>query len=171
MNEVILVLGGARSGKSAFADKVAATYSPVVYFATASAGDEEMAERIKRHRDGRPTEWRTVEVEKDLPGSIEREAVAGGLAIVDCLTVHVSNLLCGGLSLKDISADAEALAQAVKGCGATVIIVSNEVGLGIVPDNELARAYRDALGRYNQTIAAAVDEVHLMVAGIPLRVK
>ncbi|MCL5292627.1 MAG: bifunctional adenosylcobinamide kinase/adenosylcobinamide-phosphate guanylyltransferase [Actinobacteria bacterium] len=171
MSRVIFILGGARSGKSAFADKLAAAFSPVIYFATASAGDEEMAERIKRHRDGRPPGWRTVEVEKDLPGSIEREAVAGGAAVVDCLTVHVSNLLCSGLCLDDVSADAEALAEIVKECGATAIIISNEVGLGIVPENELARAYRDALGRYNQTIAEVADEVLLMVAGIPLRIK
>lgn len=171
MKSVILILGGARSGKSAYAESLAAESSKVAYFATAEAGDVEMLERIERHRERRPPEWKTVVAPTGLPKALREEARGAEVAIVDCLTLYVSNLMGAGFTEEEVLSEIEDLAEACREVPADVVLVSNEVGLGIVPANQLARAYRDVLGRCNRVLAEVADEVHLMVAGIPLKVK
>lgn len=167
---ITLVLGGARSGKTAYAERAAAAAagaSAPVMIATAEAFDDEMRERIARHRADRGAAWRTLEAPLDLPAALA--ALAGGdVAVVDCLTLWLSNVL---LAERDPAAAAEALLAAVARCPARLWLVSNEVGFGIVPDNALARRFRDEAGRLHQAIAAVADEVVLVVAGIPMTVK
>jgi adenosylcobinamide kinase/adenosylcobinamide-phosphate guanylyltransferase len=164
-----LVLGGARSGKSAHAQALAeAAGGELVFIATAEAYDDEMRERIARHRADRDTRWRTVEAPRDLVGAIEREDGVGRTILVDCLTLWLSNLL---LADEDLDAAGVALREAVAGVRGRIIFVSNEVGFGIVPENALARAFRDAQGRLNQRVAAACEAVDLVVAGIRIAVK
>jgi adenosylcobyric acid synthase len=162
-----LLLGGAASGKSRTAAALAArTNLPVTVIATAEALDEEMVVRIARHRRERPSEWAVIEEPLDLTSAVER---ARGVAIVDCLTLWVSNLLGYELGEQDI---VERAAAASKACGARTeptIVVSNEVGSGIVPMNPLARRYRDVLGRVNAMFADDADVVALMVAGRAVR--
>ena len=165
----ILVLGGARSGKSRHAQAIAEQQpGDRVFVATAQAYDAEMHERIALHRRDRDATWRTVEAPIDLPATIGCEATAGRVVLVDCLTLWVSNLL---LADADVDAAGDALVTAVARADGYVIFVSNEVGWGIVPDNALARRFRDAAGRLNQRVAAACDAVELVVAGLPLRIK
>jgi len=164
-----LVLGGARSGKTAHALSLAAvTGLAPVYVATAAAGDAEMAARIARHRAERGPDWTTVEEEIDLPRRIVLESRAERVLLVDCLTLWLSNLIFAEL---DPEAMAAALLQAVKRAGGPLIFISNEVGLGIVPENALARRFRDAQGRLNQQVAAAADRVVFVAAGLPLVLK
>jgi adenosylcobinamide kinase/adenosylcobinamide-phosphate guanylyltransferase len=161
-----LVLGGARSGKSRHAEAlVGALPPPWIYVATAQALDDEMAARIAEHRARRDVRWRTVEAPRDLAGAI---VAASGAVLVDCLTLWLSNLMLAGA---DLEAEFLRLEQVLGRVTNTIVLVSNEVGLGIVPDNALARAFRDAAGRLNQRIAAHADRVVLLVAGIPLQVK
>lgn len=158
-----LLLGGARSGKSATAVRLAeASGAPVTFIATALAGDDEMALRIARHRASRPVEWTTVEAPVDLLGAV-RSATGGDFLVVDCLTVWVSNLLGQGALAADIDAAAAAVLQSLR--GRDCVVVTNEVGLGIVPVNELARGFRDTLGSVNALFAASADQAVLMVAG------
>jgi adenosyl cobinamide kinase/adenosyl cobinamide phosphate guanylyltransferase len=160
---VVLLLGGARSGKSAMAARLASdSGAPVTFIATAEAGDEEMAERIRRHRETRPATWKTVEAPADLLGAV-RAAAAGDFLIVDCLTLWVSNLLGRGMDPAGISAAADELV--VELAGRRCVVVTNEVGLGIVPMSELARTFRDVLGSVNSAFAAAAGRAILMVAG------
>ena len=155
-----LLLGGARSGKSSLAVEIARRWGgPVTFVATAGAGDEEMAVRIARHRAERPPAWHTVEEPLDLLDAV-RSAPAGDLLVVDCLTLWVSNLLLSGAG-----APAAEVAAALAGRGAPAVVVSNEVGMGIVPDHPLGRAFRDALGAVNTTFAARADRAALLVAG------
>lgn len=169
LSPVTLVLGGARSGKSSFAETLAEAASPSrVYLATGSAGDAEMDERIAHHRARRGPGWRTVEEPLDLAGALAREAGEGIPVLVDCLTLWVTNLMLGG---HDIDAATRALCAALPGLGGPVIFVSNEVGLGIVPDNAMARAFRDHAGRVNQRVAQAATQVHFIAAGLPLKLK
>ncbi len=168
MSKSILVTGGARSGKSAFAERLVEAMGPeAVYIATAEAHDDEMAARIEAHRARRGGGWTTREAPLDLIGAL---AATDGTAprLVDCLTLWLSNLM---FAERDWQAEGRALAEAIPRQAAPVVFVTNEVGSGIVPDNALARAYRDAAGQLNQMIAAAVDEVYLTVSGIPVRVK
>ena len=163
-----LVLGGARSGKSRHAESlIAAVPPPWVYVATAEARDAEMAERIARHRERRGAGWQTVEAPHDLPRTLS-SIDAGRPVLVDCLTLWLSNRM---LVEADIEAEITRLEEAVAGRQASVIVVSNEVGQGIVPENALARRFRDLQGRLNQRMAASADRVVLMVAGLPLMVK
>jgi adenosylcobyric acid synthase len=157
----VLVLGGARSGKSRFAQKLAGPFATLI--ATAEARDEEMAERIRRHQEERPPTWETLEEPLDLVGALGRARYP--TVVVDCLTLWVANLLERGL---DPVAEAEGLLQAIRSAQKRVILVSNEVGMGIVPANPLARRYRDLLGAVNALLAREA-EVYLMVAGRPLR--
>lgn len=158
-----LLLGGARSGKSAMAVRLAeASGAPVTFIATALAGDDEMALRIARHQESRPVEWTTVEAPVDLLGAV-RSATGGDFLVVDCLTVWVSNLLGQGALTADIDAAAAAVLQSLR--GRDCVVVTNEVGLGIVPVNELARGFRDTLGSVNALFAASADQAVLMVAG------
>jgi adenosylcobinamide kinase / adenosylcobinamide-phosphate guanylyltransferase len=163
-----LVLGGARSGKSRHAEAlVTALPPPWLYIATGEPRDNEMAARIAEHRARRGAQWQTVEAPRDLAGAL-KAAPAGAVVLIDCLTLWLTNVMLAGA---DIDAEIARLERAlVERLGATVL-VANEVGLGIVPDNALARRFRDAAGRLNQRLAAAADRVVLLVAGIPVTVK
>ena len=160
---MILLLGGARSGKSAAAvDVASASRLPVTFIATAEAGDDEMASRIARHREARPTSWATVDVPLELSAAVAA-ADPERFLIVDCLTLWVSNLLAAGRREDQVLAEGERLAALLRDRRA--VVVSNEVGLGIVPDNEVARQYRDVLGTVNAAFSAAAARSLLMVAG------
>lgn len=165
-----LVLGGARSGKSRHAEGLVEALPGAcrVYVATGAAGDAEMAARIAAHRARRGDAWSTIEAPHDLAGAIAREAAPGVAVLVDCLTLWLSNLLLAGA---DLDAARSALLDALAGARGPVVCVANEVGLGIVPDNALARAFRDAAGRLNQDVAAAADRVVFVAAGLPLVLK
>ncbi|WDF74786.1 bifunctional adenosylcobinamide kinase/adenosylcobinamide-phosphate guanylyltransferase [Novosphingobium sp. KACC 22771] len=163
----LLILGGARSGKSRYGQaRIESLAGPLTYIATAQAFDAEMADRIARHQADRGPRWRTVEAPLDLPGAIA--AVQDGAVLVDCLTLWVSNLL---LADRDGDAAGEALCAALVRCRVPVALIANEVGLGIVPDNALARRFRDAAGWLNQRLATVADEVVFVAAGLPLVLK
>ena len=165
---VILITGGARSGKSRHAEAHArALPGRPVYIATAEALDGEMAERIAAHRARRGNGWTEREVPLDLVQALI-ETDGGGARLVDCLTLWLSNLLH---SKRDWSQGVVQLAQALPRQRSPVVLVTNEVGSGIVPDNALARAYRDAAGHMNQTIAGVADEVEFVIAGLPMKLK
>lgn len=163
-----LVLGGARSGKSLYAENLLAGEAHPVYLATGQAFDAEMAERIRLHRDRRPAPWSTVEEPLELATALEAEARPGRALLVDCLTLWISNLL---LASRDVDAAADGLTAALNGLACPVVFVASEVGLGIVPDNALARAFRDHAGRLNQIIAARCQKVAFVAAGLPLILK
>jgi adenosylcobinamide kinase / adenosylcobinamide-phosphate guanylyltransferase len=159
----VLVLGGARSGKSAIAERLAIeSGDPVIFIATGEARDEEMEARIRRHREDRPASWQTVEAPVDLLAAIA-SSPRGDFLVVDCLTLWVSNLLEKGMDSGDINVVAGDVANELS--RRRGVVVSNEVGLGIVPANELARAFRDSLGAVNATFAGAAERAVLMVAG------
>jgi len=160
-----LVLGGARSGKSRYAEALLANANPRTYLATAEPGDAEMAERIRCHREQRGPVWATREAPIELPDAIRAET---GALLVDCLTLWVSNLMAQN---RDLESAAEQLCGAIRRPGGPVVLVSNEVGLGIVPENALARAFRDHAGRLNQRVAAIADRVLFVAAGLPLALK
>jgi adenosylcobinamide kinase/adenosylcobinamide-phosphate guanylyltransferase len=163
-----LVLGGARSGKSRHAEAlVTAAPPPWLYLATAKALDDEMRAKIAAHRAARAPGWETLEVPIDLPAAL-RAAPEGRPLLVDCLTLWLSNLLLAG---EDPEAATAALAAVLATPRGRWVLVSNETGLGIVPDNALARRFRDAQGALNQRVAAAADHVVMTVAGLPLKVK
>jgi adenosylcobinamide kinase/adenosylcobinamide-phosphate guanylyltransferase len=161
-----LVLGGARSGKSRFAEElIMRAPAPWTYMATAEALDEEMKERIAHHRSRRDARWQTVDVPRDLVGRLPEIA---GPVLVDCLTLWLSNVMLAG---DDIDAESEKLVGALARANGPVVTVSNEVGLGLVPETPLGRAFRDAQGRLNQRVAAVADRVIFMAAGLPLNLK
>ncbi len=178
MAEIILVTGGSRSGKSAYAQKLAeALPGPRAYVATCPVIDPEMEIRVKKHREARSSaDWVTIEETLDLAGAIGR-AAAYRVILVDCLTLWVNNLLyeAGGRGAAFTEEEAAACGrEVIDACGplpGTVIFVTNELGMGIIPDNEPARRFRDCAGRMNQLIAAAAQTVTLVVAGIPLLLK
>lgn len=165
----LLVLGGARSGKSRYAQmRAEATGLKCLYVATGQAFDEEMRDRVARHRDDRGPEWETVEAPHDIATVIRQRAAPDTVLLVDCLTLWTSNLL---LAEQDIPAATHELAAALAAAAGPVMLVANEVGLGIVPDNALARRFRDAAGIVNQRIAAVAGEVQFVAAGLPLALK
>ncbi|HKJ76213.1 MAG TPA: bifunctional adenosylcobinamide kinase/adenosylcobinamide-phosphate guanylyltransferase [Gammaproteobacteria bacterium] len=165
-----LILGGARSGKSALAEqRLRDADRSVVYVATAEAGDEEMAARIAHHRERRPAAWALVEEPLALAGALEAEAAAGRALLVDCLTLWLTNLLAAGE--ERFEAERRAFLEVLPDLPGHVILVSNEVGLGIVPDNPLARRFRDEAGRLNQAVAARCERVTFVAAGLPLELK
>lgn len=171
--QLILVLGGARAGKSSFALQLAADREgDVCFIATAQALDEDMATRIARHRSERPLHWTTIEEPYELDEAV-RESEGAEVVIVDCLTLLVSNWLLRDESQceQKLNELAENSISVAKSRNQVLICVSNEVGLGLVPDTPLGRRYRDLLGRVNQQCAQAADEVYLLVAGLPLRLK
>jgi adenosylcobinamide kinase / adenosylcobinamide-phosphate guanylyltransferase len=163
-------LGGARSGKSRLAQaRAEATPGELVYVATAEALDAEMTERIARHRAERGPRWRTVEAPRDLPDVIRRECAPGRVVLVDCLTLWLSNVMLSG---QDVAGASRELLAAMAGQGGgTLLLVSNEVGMGIVPETALGRRFRDEAGRLNQAVAAAADEVLLVAAGLAIQMK
>ncbi|MBX7200092.1 MAG: bifunctional adenosylcobinamide kinase/adenosylcobinamide-phosphate guanylyltransferase [Rhodospirillaceae bacterium] len=163
-----LILGGARSGKSTFAQKEAeAAGGSLVMIATAEAMDREMSERIARHRAERGPAWRTVEAPIDLAHAIVGLKDSDS-AVVDCLTLWVSNLLMRGMN---VGAETGGLIAALEACPARLWLISNETGMGIVPENALARSFRDEAGRLHQRLAAKAAQVKLIVAGLPLTLK
>jgi len=169
---VVLVLGGVRSGKSRYAQQLAACGGRVAVIATAEGRDEEMRQRIARHRNERPASWTTIEAPIELPSALTEAGGRFDTLLVDCLTLWASNLLEHAAGNTDrVFQYGQSLADALKHCHASVVLVSNEVGSGIVPDNELGRLYRDVLGGLNQRIATVADEVVLLVAGCPLVIK
>jgi adenosyl cobinamide kinase/adenosyl cobinamide phosphate guanylyltransferase len=166
-----LVLGGARSGKSRYAESLIAALPPAwqppwAYVATAEAGDEEMAARIKAHRERRDSSWRTIEAPRELQAALA--ACRTMPVLVDCLTLWLSNLM---LTAADIEEEIQRLEKALAAAVAPAVLVTNEVGYGIVPEHPLGRRFRDLQGILNQRIAARADRVVLMVAGLPLAIK
>ncbi len=170
---VYFVLGGARSGKTGHALALVEDLhrnlklSPV-YIATAQAFDDEMTDRIDRHRAERGPHWTTVEAPTDLAGALRGASARDTVLLVDCLTLWISNLM---LADRDPEAEAPDLVAALNAAPGPVVVVSNEVGLSIVPENALARRFRDVQGRLNQIIASAADRVEFIAAGLPLRLK
>ena len=179
MARIVLITGGARSGKSSFAEKLALQAGDkVAYVATAEIRDSEMAERIKLHQQRRPACWQTYEAPREAEKAIEAAADHADLILFDCLTVYSSNCL---LALPEDGAPCERRESVLAAAGAliaaaqkfpgTVIFVTNEVGDGIVPDNVLAREFRDVAGLVNQKVAQAADEVYWVVCGLPVEIK
>ena len=162
-----LVLGGARSGKSLYAESLLAG-GPALYLATGQAFDGEMAERIKIHRDRRGPHWTTVEEPLHLAETLGRVAAPDRPVLVDCLTLWISNLMHAGL---DVAHETGKLAELLAAPAGPVVLVSNEVGMGLVPDNKLAREFRDHQGRVNQRLAQACARVVFVAAGLPLILK
>lgn len=164
-----LVLGGARSGKSRLAEGlIAAQPGRRIFLATAEAGDGEMAERIRRHRERRGDSWLTVEEPLDLTGALLTHGRGDSAVLIDCLTLWLSNLMGAG---RDPEKEIQALIDVLPRLAGEVVFVANEVGQGIVPDNALARAFRDHAGLLNQAIAAAAGRVYLVAAGLPMVLK
>jgi adenosylcobinamide kinase/adenosylcobinamide-phosphate guanylyltransferase len=171
--QLTLILGGARSGKSTFAERLATRAPRVTYLATAQALDAEMASRIAVHQADRPAHWQTVECPLDPATALRTHAAATDCFLLDCITLLVSNLLLVDELCADarVSCATDALLTAYREAGASLILVSNEVGLGLVPEYPLGRHYRDLLGRVNRRLAQAADAVYFLVAGLPLDVK
>lgn len=164
-----LVLGGARSGKSRYAQQLAEDSGrELVFLATAMAWDDEMRDRVAAHRRDRDERWRTVEEPLALAKVLNRHAVVGAVVLVDCLTLWLTNLMLGG---HPVPQAVDRLAEAIVECRGAAILVSNEVGAGVVPDTPLGRAFRDEQGRLNQAIAARCDAAVLVVAGLPMLLK
>jgi adenosylcobinamide kinase/adenosylcobinamide-phosphate guanylyltransferase len=164
-----MILGGARSGKSRYAEGLIASMpSPWVYVATAEPLDDEMRERIGHHRERRKANWRTIEVPLALPECIEQLANGDHPILIDCLTLWLSNSLLAEI---DLERAGDRLITALEKVSSPVVVVSNEVGLSIVPNTPLGRRFRDAQGRLNQRVAFLADRVVLMVAGLPMTVK
>ncbi len=164
-----LVLGGARSGKSAYAEQLAKGWTgPRVYIATAQAHDEEMAARIKTHRERRGSDWETIGSVLDLPGALREAGGQEKFILIDCLTLWLTNVL---LAEEDCELAVSELLEVLSDVSGTIVLVSNEVGDGIVPGNELARRFRDAAGDANRRVAQLADEVVLVTAGLPLVLK
>jgi len=179
----ILITGGARSGKSHYAQELALKSGrEVLFVATAVAGDEEMRQRIEKHQRERPDGWRTLEVPTDVGSQILGDMGDAGTVIVDCVTLLVSNVLgeyCDEagenidvpLVEREVFEEIGMLVETISRTDADFIVVTNEVGLGLVPANWMGRLYRDLLGKANQLLAQEVDEVYLMVSGLPLQIK
>ena len=162
------VLGGARSGKSRYAEEVLGRYAgPLTYIATAQALDDEMRERIVHHRTRRDSRWKTVEAPLDLVEAL-RACVSEQPVLLDCLTLWLTNVMLAG---RNIEAESARLVDVLANPRGPWVVVSNEVGMGIVPDNRMAREFRDHAGRLNQMVAQSADRVLFMVAGLPITVK
>ncbi|MCY6380062.1 bifunctional adenosylcobinamide kinase/adenosylcobinamide-phosphate guanylyltransferase [Hoeflea prorocentri] len=166
---VTFILGGARSGKSAFAEElVISSGLEAVYLATAQSLDGEMEDRIQRHRDRRGADWKTVEEPLELVASLRTQVRPGRAVLVDCLTLWITNLM---LAERDIAAETQTLIDRLKDISGSVVLVSNEVGLGIVPENAMARAFRDHAGHLHQRVASCARNVFFVAAGLPLKMK
>jgi adenosylcobinamide kinase/adenosylcobinamide-phosphate guanylyltransferase len=171
-SSVTLVLGGVRSGKSRYAQQLAEQSCRVVFVATAKVTDDEMAAKIQRHRGDRPKEWLTVEEPLELPKVLAEYELDCEVIVVDCLTIFAANLLeAEGEDSEAVERRADALCEALRAVQCSVVLVSNEVGSGVVPAYPLGRRYRDFLGEINQKVARIADDVVLMVAGLPLALK
>jgi adenosylcobinamide kinase/adenosylcobinamide-phosphate guanylyltransferase len=172
MGHLLLVTGGTRSGKSRYAvERASAWGSRVLYVATCQPADDEMWERVRRHQAERPATWTTLEPGANvLPAVCEQGARADGI-VLDCLTLYVSSLLVSGSGESEVTQQVEELCSGLQSIGTPVVIVTNEVGWGVVPDTPLGRLFRDAAGRANQVVARHAQEVVLMVSGLPMVVK
>jgi adenosylcobinamide kinase/adenosylcobinamide-phosphate guanylyltransferase len=177
MSQTIFITGGARSGKSRFAEQTAHNFgAPLCYLATAQSLDDEMGQRIGKHQQRRGDAWHTIEEPLQLAETLANYDGAYNAVLIDCLTLWLSNLLMlheylGAKANERILEDVLHLSEALRGMKTPVIVVSNEVGMGIVPENRLARIFRDIAGQANQIIASAADEAWLVASGIPLRLK
>ena len=172
MNKFIFILGGARSGKSRYAvDQAKTMKKKTAFIATAVFSRGEMTERIALHKKSRPRDWKVIEEGKDISGALSRLNGNYGVVLMDCLGLWVSNLLMENLSDKDIEKRTKKIIKTIQGAQGTTIVVSNDVGSGIVPENALARRFRDVLGFSNQMMAKNADEVIFMQAGIPIKIK
>ena len=168
MPELILITGGARSGKSSFAVEFASRFSAhTIFIATAPPSDSEMKNRITLHRASRPSSWRTIEEQKDVASVLSEINSPQNVVIIDCLTLLVSNLLLDGKEEKEILNQVRAIADKGRTCNRVTIVVSNEVGWGVVPATKLGRRFRDTAGVANQIIAKRANQVWLLVCGIP----
>lgn len=164
-----LILGGARSGKSSRAQSLAEAAAPRrVFVATAEALDEEMESRISRHQEDRGEGWRTIEAPLDLVSVIGDSSHSDEFVLIDCLTLWLSNIFHHD---RDVETEVAALCEALRASPAQIALVSNEIGLGLVPETPLGRAFRDAQGRLNQKVAAVCDHVEFVAAGLPLKLK
>jgi len=173
MSKVVVVIGGSRSGKTAFAlgrAQEAAGVGSRVYIATAQPLDTEMEERIEKHRRERGSAWATCEEPLHLGRAVRAASGSSAVAVIDCLTLWLSNLLCSNLDVEEAQDD---FIDSLRTPGRLrhIFVVSNEVGMGIVPENDMARRFRDMAGRLHQRLAGLADEVYLMVAGIPVKIK
>ena len=178
-----LITGGARSGKSHFAQELAVkSGQQVLFVATATAGDEEMRQRIEEHRRTRPASWQTLEVVTQIGSQIKGNIGGAGAVIIDCITLLVNNifseysgagvdLIDASLVEKNVISEINELLDCIRNTDADFIIVTNEVGMGLVPANQMGRSYRDLLGKVNQMLAQQADEVYLLVAGLPVLIK
>lgn len=170
--QITLVLGGAQSGKSYYAQQLASRFARVTFLATARRTDAEMRKKIARHRRARPGSWSTIETPVDLDKAILSQSQNADLILIDCLTVYVDNVAGTGKKRQRHAKDCIAeICDAIRACRASVIVVSNEVGSGIVPEYRSGRIYRDFLGQMNQKIAQIADRVVLMIAGVPVTIK
>lgn len=170
--KIIFITGGARSGKSHFAQELARDFpGRKAYLATAQALDEEMTERIRRHRKSRPAEWQTLEEPLKVSECLELNGDRFSLILLDCVTLWVSNLMIAGKNEAQILDEGERLQDSAGKIPCSLIMVGNEVGMGIVPDNAEARAFRDISGLLQQKIARGADEVYFMVSGLPQKIK
>lgn len=169
----IFVIGGCRSGKSGYALELAecGTWEKRIFIATCVPGDEEMINRVEKHQQERGGRWKTIEAPVAMPRAISENSSPETVIVVDCLTLWISNLMMAPESKDLLSNAASELVQSLKGAQGEVILVSNEVGAGIVPENPMAREFRDLAGRVNQAVAACADRVVWMVAGIPVTIK
>ena len=179
----ILITGGARSGKSYFAQELALkSGKPVLFVATAVAGDEEMRQRIEEHQRTRPPAWSTLEVTTHVGDKIRQKIAGAQVVIVDCITLLVSNIVSRyidqtgeqidtSLVKKEVASEISELAECINGIDTSFIVVTNEVGMGLVPDNQMGRLYRDLLGKANRLLAQQADEVYLMVDGLAVPIK
>jgi adenosylcobinamide kinase / adenosylcobinamide-phosphate guanylyltransferase len=180
LGKLILITGGVRSGKSRYAQELASKLdNKVLFVATAEALDEEMRSRITKHRKARPLEWQTLEVTDDIGYQIRNNFSTANVVIIDCITLLLNNIFSKE-SQNDFmptlietmtNSEISRLINQIQELSATFIIVTNEVGSGIVPDNDMARLYRDLLGKANQTLAEQAEEVYLMISGIPVKIK
>ena len=185
MSKMILVTGGARSGKSTFAEETVKKFGEnVLYIATSISFDDEMKDRIKKHKEQRPHEWETLEAFKDFDIVLPDRIVGKSAALIDCITIMVTNIMLEtdlnwtNINVDDISNienevknEITKLIYTIKKSETPFVLVTNEVGMGIVPENKMARAFRDMAGRANQMLARASDEVYLCVSGIPVKIK
>lgn len=185
MAKIILVTGGARSGKSSFAEKMCENIgTEIAYIATAIPFDDGMLDRIKKHREQRPSEWETFEISRNIDKNIKDISLKKDTVLLDCITVLVNNIMfeedvnwdnCSHDVIDEIEekikVEIKALIEAVKNTNLNFIMVTNEVGLGIVPENRLARIYRDIAGRVNQILGQYSNEIYLVVCGAPLKIK
>jgi adenosylcobinamide kinase/adenosylcobinamide-phosphate guanylyltransferase len=170
--KIIFITGGARSGKSHFAQELAQKFpGPKAYLATAQALDEEMAERIRRHQKNRSADWKPLEEPLRVAECLEGHGDHFSLILLDCLTLWISNLMMAGSDEPRILDETDRLLKACHKVKCSLIIVGNEVGMGIVPDNPQARVFRDLSGLIQQKVAQAADEVFLMVSGLPQKLK